>query len=766
MLDRFFSRVERTLFILGLRRPAMNSRQKPDTKNRFPTYATRLLFAGLLSCSAGAFSVQAATSISQFGITWTFDRDYQSGQFANGDYWVVGPVKIVSISPGSATSNGRTINGSMVNPGVGTNQGYDSAAYGGGYSGNVATGVSSSNPLTLAAGSSLVSSISHPTAGQRPQLTSAAVLTVLSSAAPAGSFRPPYVGTDKTPRWNVSQLKYSLLRSLPNVAGTPSLATLESQLERPWIEHNTEWTGRFIHPSENMPDYGRDMANVLGDALMSAHLNYTTEQKEKLVIRLVQYGIDVYGVAKAGAIWVDNGGHGHGRKMPLIFAGMMLGDGNMLALADGSKKIFQEDRQTWYVTTADVGRELYTGDGRPRVPYIAADVGLAEWGEKHMTQPNRDGRNWDAYYRNVVGHSILAHALVARLMGAQTHWKWPAFFDYTDRYWATEKATNTGLGNLIQPFVHAMWTTYRATAANSAAPVAEPITADPVTSDPTTPPASSASGRLVNVSVRSVARGDSSPLTVGFIVSGSERSVLVRSIGPSLAPYGVSGYLPNPRMTVYASGQPVGTNDNWAQTQRDAISAATTQTGAFALASTSLDSALTTKVAGARTVETVDTQGRSGVALVEVYDLGGEDSSRIVNFSARNHVGTGEQVLIAGFVVSGDSPKKLLIRGIGPGLKSYGVASPLADPRIEVHTTVQSGGASVDTIVASNDNWAQAGTSTLQSAFKATGAFALSDTASKDAAIVASLPAGTYTVALSGVAGGTGEGLIEIYEMP
>ncbi|HEX2101120.1 MAG TPA: hypothetical protein VHF69_10675, partial [Candidatus Synoicihabitans sp.] len=81
---------------------------------RFPSFASWLLAAVLLL--ATTLTTQAATSVSQFGITWTFDRDYPTGQFANGDYWVVGPVKITSITPKSTTSNGATMHGTMINP--------------------------------------------------------------------------------------------------------------------------------------------------------------------------------------------------------------------------------------------------------------------------------------------------------------------------------------------------------------------------------------------------------------------------------------------------------------------------------------------------------------------------------------------------------------------------------------------------------------------------------------------------------------------------
>ncbi|MHC4534751.1 MAG: hypothetical protein ACYS6K_12435, partial [Planctomycetota bacterium] len=74
----------------------------------------------------------AERQISQFGITWTFNRDYTVGQFTNGDYWILGPVTLIGIDPPSTEANGRTINGSMINPSpkLGSTQGYDSAMYG------------------------------------------------------------------------------------------------------------------------------------------------------------------------------------------------------------------------------------------------------------------------------------------------------------------------------------------------------------------------------------------------------------------------------------------------------------------------------------------------------------------------------------------------------------------------------------------------------------------------------------------------------------
>ena len=414
-----------------------------------------------------------ATSLSQYGITWTFDGDYTTGQYANGDYYVVAPsgLTITEISPASTISGGRTINGSMVNPTAGTTaqQGFDSASVYTTYNSslNVArpggSDLSAGNPLVLSAGSSLVSSISNATAGTRPQLTDAAVLTVVASAPAANSFRPPYCGSDKSGTWNKSDLDYSTLRSLATVTGTPSLATVEAYFTRPWIEINTEHEGRYIHPSNNQPDYGADMAEQLGSGLLSLHLNYTTGQKETLLVRLAQYGIDLYGAAVSGAYWKANGGHNLGRKSVLLLTAIVLDDAAMLAYADAAQHfIFQEDGQTWYVVEADVGRTLYTGDGRPREEYIEADVGLAEWGEKHNHTPTRDGRNFDAYYRDICSTQFVGHRLAMGLTaGAKAAWNWPAFFEYADRFVPWYDANDGDSGSNVIPAWHrAMWDAY------------------------------------------------------------------------------------------------------------------------------------------------------------------------------------------------------------------------------------------------------------------------------------------------------------------
>ena len=123
-------------------------------------------------------------------------------------------------------------------------------------------------------------------------------------------------------------------------------------------------------------------------------------------------------------------------------------------------------------------------------------------------------------------------------------------------------------------------------------------------------------------------------------------------------------------------------------------------------------------------------------------------------FRSRNRVGTGEDIMIAGFSVTGSGSKQVLIRAVGPTLATFGLTGVLADPILKV---VDARGATVGT----NDNWA----ATLTPTFTQVGAFPLT-AGSRDAALLLTVPAGsTYTIQVSGVNNTTGEALVEVYEV-
>ncbi|MBI5381060.1 MAG: immunoglobulin domain-containing protein [Opitutae bacterium] len=274
-------------------------------------------------------------------------------------------------------------------------------------------------------------------------------------------------------------------------------------------------------------------------------------------------------------------------------------------------------------------------------------------------------------------------------------------------------------------------------------------------------------GRLINLSVRTTARSKANPLIVGCVMAGDAKPMLLRASGPALADYGVSDALPDPCIELHALVDDRDTitasNNNWGTGDVAALRAAFAATGAFALPDTaSKDAALLLPIEGTRSLFVYDTADRSGVTLLELYDAGSGNASRLVNLSTRSFAGTGDRTLIAGFVISGNTPKQLLLRGVGPTLASFGVGGTLADPRLELHTTIDGR----DTVVASNDNWGTGDLPALRAAGDATGAFALPDPASKDAALLLTLPAGTYSAQITGNGGSTGEVLFEIYEVP
>jgi hypothetical protein len=245
-------------------------------------------------------------------------------------------------------------------------------------------------------------------------------------------------------------------------------------------------------------------------------------------------------------------------------------------------------------------------------------------------------------------------------------------------------------------------------------------------------------------------------LFVGVNMSGAGKDVLVRAAGPSLGALGVPGTMADPRLSVFSTANPpvlIAQNNNWAGDP--AVAAAIGRLGAFPMASTtSLDAALVTAIAGGRTVQV--SGPAAGNVIVEAYDAGAGNTARFTSIAARNFVGTGDDLLIAGFTIDGTGSKNLLIRAAGPSLGALGVPGTLVDPKLEIFTAT-----AVPVKVAENDNFPGA----VDTLARTLGGFGFVPGA-RDAAILVSLPAGGYTVQVSGINNGTGEAIIEVYEVP
>jgi hypothetical protein len=269
---------------------------------------------------------------------------------------------------------------------------------------------------------------------------------------------------------------------------------------------------------------------------------------------------------------------------------------------------------------------------------------------------------------------------------------------------------------------------------------------------------SAVTARLIDLSARTAAGTGANTLIAGFVISGGSKSVLVRGIGPALGTFNVAGFLADPKLAVFSGPTSILTDTTWGGAAN--LSAAFSQVGAFSLSPSSADSALlATLDEGAYTAQISGVSGDSGVALAEVYDADANlltSPSRLINLSARSNVGTGSNILIAGFVIGGSGTDTVLIRADGPSLSTFGVTGVLASPQL---TVLDNNG----NVVATNTGWG--GSTALSDAFAKVGAFGF-QAGSNDAAILITLPAGAYTAQVTGVGQTTGVGLVEIFEMP
>ena len=399
-----------------------------------------------------------ASSITKDGITWTFSQPVPVGQFVNGDYYVVGPVTITAIDPAPTTSS-PYLNGSVIDlPTANGKSGFDSRLNDGtDESWWFDASLRSYPPIALKPGDALVSSISLAQIHSLPEVMRASdmsaspvrtmsVLTVLSAAPSADAFRPSYCDRSQM-IYHANSLQRDLLPSLapPNPSGTPTLAQFETLYRRSWIDTNAFL---FDAPAEYMPSYGQHIAFADSYASLLLMLNFPADQKVNLTNYFVQYGIDLYGCVQAGYGWPAFGGHRSGRKLPIIFAGILLNSDGMKNVSSVYPNEFGEDMQTVYVNQIPpVGtyQQAWQGatviyGGHYGVNADGTPVSAGLYGPYEQLQPvdwpliNGNEQLGEAYRRCCTSVSWVGEALAIRLLNAESVWNYPAFFDYVDRW--------------------------------------------------------------------------------------------------------------------------------------------------------------------------------------------------------------------------------------------------------------------------------------------------------------------------------------------
>ena len=253
----------------------------------------------------------------------------------------------------------------------------------------------------------------------------------------------------------------------------------------------------------------------------------------------------------------------------------------------------------------------------------------------------------------------------------------------------------------------------------------------------------------LNLSARlNVGTGDNVAI-VGFIVTGSDsKEVIVRGLGPSLEVNGVplTDRLADPTLALYQGDTLIMSNDNWKDSQEAEIEA----TGIPP--THDLESAIVATLApGSYTAILSGNNGGTGNGLVEVYDLDTTVNSTLANASTRGFVQTGDNVLIAGFIVGTGESDTIVVRAIGPSLADMGVADPLLDPTLDLYDAN-------GVILLSDDNWRDSQETLIQS----TG---LTPTNDAESAIIKSLAPGNYTAVVRGKDDTTGVALVEVYNL-
>jgi photosystem II stability/assembly factor-like uncharacterized protein len=274
------------------------------------------------------------------------------------------------------------------------------------------------------------------------------------------------------------------------------------------------------------------------------------------------------------------------------------------------------------------------------------------------------------------------------------------------------------------------------------------------TPTPTATPTATPPAQALNMSTRMRTDTGNNVGIGGFTITGAvAKHVIIRAIGPSLTKFGFAAtdVLPDPLLEVHGPGAfGTITNNNWRDSQEAQI-----KTDGLA-PTNDLESAIdATLPPGAYTAIIKGNTGtaQAGLCLFEVYDLDTAPGSKLANLSTRAFVGTGNSVVIAGFVLGNSTASdRVVVRGLGPSLSSFGIANALADPTLELRN--ENG-----TLLLANNDW-------QDNAAQATDitAAGLAPSNAKESALSITLPPGLYTAILAGLNNGQGVGVVEVYD--
>lgn len=442
-----------------------------------------------------------AESLSIFGVTFTFETPRPVGQYANGDWWVLGPVTFTAITPASAiqtigtdddgmTFTNRVVHGTMVNPGNriyasggllanntdNSKQGWDGLhreLLGTPTDKNIykptfnrdpgATG----EPLVVTKGSvvKFVSNLTPP-AQRRPVGLDMVVLTVVDAIPAADAIRPGVSRADKASPCRLSEFNLDVFQNLEPTVNAPTFEQALGWVDRYIEAGQVDFLNNYSHKGiNNHPEYGRNVGNELHRALLCLHLKtFSSEQKLTLLSHMAAIADDFVARHEENGVTLGGGGGNQFKKPVVALCAAALGANAPASwrthLSDAEKFRWAEDSQIFSVDGIDISLPRTRADGRPRSPYTYQMFGSADWGEAASYQVERSGSNWNAFYRDIVAYSLYPGALAVELTaGAKALWDHPEFWLYMDTVYL--RRTEGSAGNTMLPFGLEMTEAYR-----------------------------------------------------------------------------------------------------------------------------------------------------------------------------------------------------------------------------------------------------------------------------------------------------------------
>lgn len=415
---------------------------------------------------AGPSSTGLASTITRHDITWTLDREYPVGQYVNGDYFVVAPpegVVVMSVSP--APIDGHHGSGVNVEP---QTQPADAGASL--YSGTVTF------PLTLVADDALISFKSHLgetndcAANQyrnqgdycegfnQMRVLGASVLTAVSAVPLEHSFRPsPLGGREYRTTYTLAALD-AVVAGLPALAvdEKPDIEVLIRSRERFQFEAVTNWQRRASAPADNQATYAAYSRNP--EVLLALAADYPAEAKKRLLVAVIQHGIDIAGRGQVAYLGLGEGGHNTHLNSVVAVASQLLGNPSFTEIVKALPDSTGEKGQTYL----GVNEALWGQACSDPLQFARICDDTYVSGAKDCRDPagldDDLSRPGCVEYQSLNGPYYAGQALAMGLLGAVDDFNHLPFFQYTDRWMTLAGATSS-------TFVDQMWAAHRSSAA-------------------------------------------------------------------------------------------------------------------------------------------------------------------------------------------------------------------------------------------------------------------------------------------------------------